>query len=107
VKSAWRRWPSARSTSGGTGFSFVDITADRAGTLFAEAATRSAESARAMQSRVRNGVRINDFCPEVVGLPEGLSRDEFQAQYGGLGGAGTQEVVEEIRRLLGDCEGLH
>ena len=94
------------ATPGGTGFSFVDLTADRAGTLFAEAATRSPEAARAMQSRVRNGVKIADFCPEVVGLPEGLSRDEFQADYGGLGGAGTREVVEEIRRRLDTCDGL-
>jgi len=94
------------ATPGGTGFSFVDLTADRAGTLFAEAATRNPGAARAMQSRIRNGVRIADFFPEIVDLPEGLSRDEFQAEYGGLGGAGTRQVVGEIRRLLGTCEGL-
>ena len=94
------------ATPGGTGFSFVDLTADRAGTLFADVATRNAESAQAMQSRIRNGVRIADFCPDVQELPEGLSRDEFQTEYGGLGGAGTRSVAEEIRRRLATCEGL-
>ena len=94
------------ATPGGTGFSFVDLTADRAGTLFADVATRNAESAQAMQLRIRNGVRIADFCPDVQELPEGLSRDEFQTEYGGLGGAGTRSVAEEIRRRLATCAGL-
>jgi uncharacterized protein YfiM (DUF2279 family) len=94
------------ATPGGSGFSFVDLTADRAGSLFADAATRNVQSARAMQLRIRNGVRIADFCPDLQNLPEGIYRDEFQAEYGGLGGAGTRRVVEEIQRRLATCEGL-
>ncbi|MFC1764512.1 hypothetical protein ACFL6U_20900 [Planctomycetota bacterium] len=94
------------ATPGGSGFSFVDLTADRAGILFANAATRNAPSARAMQLRIRDGARIADFCPDIQGLPEGLSRDTFQAEYGGLGGAGTQRVVTDIRRRLATCAGL-
>jgi uncharacterized protein YfiM (DUF2279 family) len=71
------------ATPGGSGFSFVDLTADRAGSLFADAATRNVQSARAMQLRIRNGVRIADFCPDLQNLPEGIYRDEFQAEYGG------------------------
>jgi uncharacterized protein YfiM (DUF2279 family) len=94
------------ATPGGSGFSFVDLTADRAGNLFTVAATRNAESASAMQSGIRSGVRVEDFCPDVRGLPEGLSRDDFPTEYGGLGGAGTRKVVEEIQRRLATCEGL-
>jgi len=94
------------ATPGGSGFSFVDLVADRAGTLFAEVATRDEESAHAMQLRIRNGVRIEEYCPDIQDLPEGLSRDDFQTEYGGLGGAGTRSVVEEIRRRLATCEGL-
>jgi uncharacterized protein YfiM (DUF2279 family) len=94
------------ATPGGSGFSFVDLVADRAGTLFADAATKDAQSARAIQLRIRNGVRIADFCPEVRGLPEGISRDAFQGEYGGLGGAETRRLVEEIQRRLAACEGL-
>ena len=42
-------------SAGGSGFSFIDLTADRAGTLFCIAATRDEDSARAMQRMIRNG----------------------------------------------------
>jgi hypothetical protein len=92
------------ATPGGSGFSFVDLTADRAGTLFANVSTANAESAREIQMRVRRGVVSEDLCPEISGLPEGISREEFQTEYGGLGGVGTEKVVTEIRRRLGQCE---
>lgn len=91
---------------GGSGFSFVDLTANQAGNLFAAAATRDAESARAMQSRILGGVRIGDYCPDARDLPEKLGRDQFQKEFGGLGGDGTQKVVEEIRRRLASCAAL-
>ena len=94
------------ATPGGSGFSFVDLTADRAGNLFAVAATRDPDSARATQARIRNGIRISDLCPDVRDLPEGISRDEFQAEYGGLGGVETQKIVEEIHRRLATCASL-
>jgi uncharacterized protein YfiM (DUF2279 family) len=94
------------ATPGGSGFSFVDLMANRAGILFADAATRNGQWARAKQMRIFEGVRIADFMPEIQGLPEGISRDEFQAKYGGLGGAGTRRVVEEIQRRLATCGGL-
>ncbi len=93
-------------SAGGSGFSFVDLTADRAGTLFTVAATRNEESARAMQARIRNGVVIADFVPNPLDLPEGIGNDDFQVEYGGLGGEGTKKIVEEIRRRLDACEGL-
>lgn len=94
------------ATPGGSGFSFVDLMADRAGILFADAATKNGRWARAMQMRIWDGVRIADFLPAIQGLPEGISRDDFQAEYGGLGGAGTRKVVEEIQRRLATCGGL-
>ena len=92
------------ATPGGSGFSFVDLTADRAGTLFTNVATANAESAREIQMRVRRGVISEELCPDISGLPEGITRDEFQTEYGGLGGAGTGKVVTEIRRRLDQCE---
>ena len=82
------------------------MTADRAGTLFAGAATSSPESARNVQMQIRRGVSSADFCPDIEGLPEGLTGDEFQTQYGGLGGAMTEEILQEIRNRLATCKGL-
>jgi hypothetical protein len=94
------------ATPGGSGFSFVDLTADRAGTLLAQVATTNADSARELQERIRRGMSSEDFCPDIRGLPEGISRDDFQSEYGGLGGEKTGKVVEEIRRRLSTCKGL-
>ncbi len=91
---------------GGSGFSFSDLVADRAGTLFTVAATRDEESARAMQARIRNGVVIDQYCPNVEELPDGIPRDEFQQEYGGLGGVRTKKIVAEIRKRLATCEAL-
>jgi len=58
------------------------------------------------KARVRAGVRVADFFPDVRDLPEGLSREELEQRYGGLGGAETQRIVAEIRSRLAQCAGL-
>lgn len=85
------------SFPGGSGFSFVDLAANRAGILFALAATRNTEAAKATQRHILwNTLRADDFCPEIEDLPEGLSRDKFQADYGGLAGRRTKELMATI-----------
>jgi hypothetical protein len=94
------------SMPGGTGFSFADLCADAAGNHFTRAATRDPAAARAMAARIRAGVRIADFCPDLRDLPEGISRDAFHSDYGGLGGEKAQRLADEIRSRLAACEGL-
>lgn len=94
------------SNPGGSGFSFVDLLADRAGVLFAEAATRDAESALTVQSVICEGLIASDFCPPIEDLPEGIPRDDFQAVYGGLGGQETNRIVQEMKQRLQECRGL-
>jgi hypothetical protein len=88
---------------GGSGFSFGDLMADRAGTTFALAATRDDASARAMQARLDRGFKVDDFFPPAADLPEDLTDAEFQARFGGVGGAGYNRLVEEIEKRLGRC----
>jgi len=94
------------ATEGGSGFSFDDLAADRAGTLLAIAATKNEANARNLQTRIGHGVVIADFFPGVEGLPSGLTRDEFQSDYGGLGGKVTQRLAEEIEYRLAECKAL-
>ena len=94
------------ATPGGTGFSFADLAADAAGNRFALAATRDEESALALQARLRAGFRIAEFVPVLRDLPEGLSRQEFQDRFGGLGGSETTRLVDEIRSRFANCAGL-
>ncbi len=94
------------ATPGGSGFSFVDLTADRAGTLFATAATKSPGSARRLQETILQSPSVANFFPEIDELPEGLSQVEFQQEYGGLGGEKTGLIVLEIQKRLSKCKWL-
>ena len=91
---------------GGSGFSFPDLTADRAGTRFAELAVGDVAGARALQSAARRGLREEDFMPPIDGLPEGLAKGDFAALYGDTRGPAYRRVSDEIERRI-DHTRLH
>jgi hypothetical protein len=86
---------------GGSGFSFPDLAADRAGTLFGERAVVTARSARQIQERVAIGLVEADFMPPADDLPEGLAQAEFERRFGGVDGPGYREVMRRIEQRLG------
>jgi hypothetical protein len=86
---------------GGSGFSFADLAADRAGTHFGERAVASARSALQMQERVTIGLVEADFMPPARDLPEGLSEAEFKRRYGSVDSPRYREVAERIEQRLG------
>jgi len=88
---------------GGSGFSFCDLLADRAGTTFAVAATRDAAAARAMQDRLAGGFRVDDFFPPAADLPEEIPDAELQSRYGGVGGELYRQLMAEIERRVAAC----
>ena len=88
---------------GGSGFSFGDLLADRAGTLFGETAVRSDVSARALQDRIVDAYRVDDFLPDGRDLPEDLQDAVLTARYGGVGGARYRAVVATIEARLRGC----
>lgn len=67
----------------GSGFSFGDLLADRAGARFGALATRSEAEALALQARLAAGWVDSDFMPEAADLPEGLGDTELAARFGG------------------------
>lgn len=92
-----------KDSAGGSGFSFGDLLADRAGTTFAQVATRDETSARALQARLAQGFRTDDYFPEAEGLPEGIQDPELQSRYGGVGGKEYARLVAEIERRIAGC----
>ena len=74
-------------SDGGSGFSFGDLLADKAGVAFAMAATQTDASARAIQDRLAGGYRVDDFMPAGADLPENMQQAEFRMRFGGVGGA--------------------
>jgi hypothetical protein len=45
-------------------------------------------------------VEVADLLPSLAELPEGISRDDLQATYGGIGGAETRRLLGEIDRRI-------
>ncbi len=70
------------SGNGGSGFSFADLAADRAGIAFVTAATANEAAARQLQESLVASNSEAGFFPDVSGLVEGLSEAQFRQQYG-------------------------
>jgi hypothetical protein len=90
----------------GSGFSFGDLAADRAGVRFAAAATHSEADAKAMQARLQSGFAVDDFFPQTADLPENLTTEQFRAIYGGVGSQRYRQKVSEIETRLDRCVAL-
>jgi hypothetical protein len=85
---------------GGSGFSFRDIAADRAGTRFGELAAASRASAMKLQRQVGAGVRDADILPPVPDLPEFMREAEFKRRYGGIGAPAYKSKMDDIERRI-------
>ncbi|MFT5448439.1 MAG: hypothetical protein ACI9DC_003624 [Gammaproteobacteria bacterium] len=85
---------------GGSGFSFTDLAADRAGTRFGELCVRSVSSASRMQQAATDGLNNGDLMPPVLDLPEHMSESVFARRFGGTNDARYKKVFDEIERRI-------
>jgi hypothetical protein len=83
--------------NGGSGFSFVDLAADRAGTHFAE----HLASVTPQQLSQFNSLTFEQaIMPPTRDLPEGLTEQQVQQQLGGYNGVGFKQLEQEITRRI-------
>jgi hypothetical protein len=88
---------------GGSGFSFVDLAADRAGIRFAEAATDPNGGARHLQELLAANPTEQLFFPIVADLPENMPREQFEQFYKGVDSRRYNGMVREIDRRIDSC----
>ncbi len=88
------------SETGGSGFSFIDLAADRAGARFAALATADPGSARTLQQRFSNPLPESAIFPSFSDLPEGLSDTEFKRRYRDLNSPAYQAMEKLIDQRL-------
>ncbi|HMV70746.1 MAG TPA: hypothetical protein PKC08_01085 [Pseudomonadales bacterium] len=81
----------------GSGFSFADLAADRAGTRLGELVRT--DPARIVEV-LGNSPRDADLLPALDGLPEFLPDAEFRRRYGGPGEPAYERLAAEIERRL-------
>lgn len=91
----WKELADAKR--GGSGFSFNDLAADRAGTRFGELAVGDPKR---LQLLAMAGIGDADLLPPVSDLPEHLPEAEFVARFGGVGGAGYERLVAAIESRI-------
>lgn len=87
------------SLSGGSGFSFVDLAADRAGLRAARLAA-DPPMAATMRDRLARATDDALLPRTVLALPEGLTEAEFRARYRSLDAAAYSDAVRTIDARL-------
>lgn len=85
---------------GGSGFSFADLMADKAGVRFAEVALASEDSARFLQAYIRNGLTEQQILPDIRDLPEGISYDSFKLDFEHLDSEAYLDMLAFIKQEL-------
>ncbi len=93
--------------AGGTGFSFADLAADRAGVRLAELAISSKQSAYALQAKMMVVQSETHFMPAIDHLPEGIMRLEFKKKYTDLDSKSYHLVNREIDKRIKLCRAYH
>jgi hypothetical protein len=85
---------------GGSGFSFIDLAADKAGTRFGEMATSSPENARRMQ-KVMSGIKdYSDFMPDPRDLPEHMNEADFKQRFESINSPVYKEISKQIDQRI-------
>jgi hypothetical protein len=82
---------------GGSGFSFNDLAANRAGHRIGELA--SAEPRR-LQDRLAGKIDETALLPSMDGLPEFMPEAEFRQRFGGIGAPAYEAMAAEIERRV-------
>ena len=88
------------SSKGGSGFSFADLAADKAGLAFAEFLTRDNESAMYAQDILVGRYDESTFFPFIHDLPEGLREPNFSEVVGGVDSKTYKELEARIDKKI-------
>ncbi len=88
------------ANKGGSGFSFADLLADKAGTRFAKLATSEEAKANKLQHFFTTPVVENDFMPTHLNLPEGISEQDFSRLYRNINSKQYQAMLNTIEQRL-------
>jgi len=90
-------------SQGGSGFSFADLAADRAGVRFAQVATESAQSAKRLQIEMSRYPLEDEIMPKIDQLPERIMALEFKKRFKDLDSTSYQLVNNEVERRVAAC----
>jgi len=87
----------------GSGFSFIDLAADRAGMTLGEYATASPEQAMKLQQKMASINSYHAFMPNFLDLPENLSAKAFKIRYQSVYSPQYQRTLQDIDQRIATC----
>lgn len=82
--------------AGGSGFSFIDLAADKAGAKFGEIATSTPENAQHIQKAMSTIRSYSEFMPDPRDLPEKMNAAEFEQRFGSIDSEQYLKLAREI-----------
>jgi hypothetical protein len=88
---------------GGSGFSFADLAADLSGTRFGKLSTKSRQSARQVQRRLSILINESFIQPDIKGLPEAMSENNFRRRFGGTSSPAYIQMLSNIQASIRRC----
>ena len=89
-----------RDRQRGSGFSFSDVAANRAGQRFGTLAAGSVTSAYSLATRLRSPLADSDIMPATTDLPDNLGDQEFTRRYGTTGSAAYNQQIDDIDKRV-------
>lgn len=92
-----------KDSDGGSGFSFSDLAADRAGITLGSIALDTNSSARKIQTRLAKVVYESEYMPNIDGLPNGLNNIDFKLKYSNSESAAYKKVIRLIDKRILAC----
>lgn len=84
----------------GSGFSFADLAADRAGTRFGKLLRENPANLNKFISNHR--VSDQDISPKISDLPENMPEAEFKSRFGEIGSMAYQDMTNKIESRISD-----
>ena len=88
-------------SNGGSGFSFADLAADKAGIALAEHLLAGTVTL----DQVARGFTSQAFVPDTANLPEGMTTMQFIRQYGGQNDERFQQMKQQIEESIAKLPG--
>ncbi len=87
----------------GSGFSFTDLAADKAGALFGKMAVKAEKTARKLQQVMSQATDESAFMPNLSDLPENLSAAAFKERFGDINSQAFLDIKGQIEARIAGC----
>ncbi len=88
----------------GSGYSFVDISANEAGIRFAEFAVSGPVRARVLQQRMADVSHENQFMPDIGALPENMREEVFRRRFNTPQSPAFDRIMRQIASRIDSCQ---